>query len=144
MTGAQDTEFVTADQPMSTGMQPAMPPHTMFCEVRRLRHHRVDDDVEEERAERQPADSQLTRTRTRRVETTASAKAKTRHSRGDDHAGDQRALRRAVHQRVDVAVDVHVERVGAAGGQVAADAGREDQPQVRHALRRPGTSPAPW
>ena len=37
MTGAQDIEFVTADQPMSTGMQPAMPPQTMFCEVRRLR-----------------------------------------------------------------------------------------------------------
>jgi hypothetical protein len=27
---------VTAAQPMTTGMQPAAPPHTMFCEVRRL------------------------------------------------------------------------------------------------------------
>jgi hypothetical protein len=27
---------VTADQPMSTGMQPAAPPQTMFCDVRRL------------------------------------------------------------------------------------------------------------
>ena len=33
---AQDSEFVTADQPMSTGMQPATPPQTMFWEVRRL------------------------------------------------------------------------------------------------------------
>ena len=37
MTGAHDIEFVTEDQPMSTGRQPAMPPQTMFCEVRRLR-----------------------------------------------------------------------------------------------------------
>ena len=35
-TGAQASEPVTADQPMSTGMQPAAPPHTMFCGVRRL------------------------------------------------------------------------------------------------------------
>ena len=26
----------TAAQPISTGKQPAMPPHTMFCSVRRL------------------------------------------------------------------------------------------------------------
>ena len=34
--GAQDRLHVTADQPMSTGMQPAAPPQTMFCDVRRL------------------------------------------------------------------------------------------------------------
>ena len=27
---------VAADQPIITGMQPAAPPHTTFCEVRRL------------------------------------------------------------------------------------------------------------
>ena len=27
---------VTAAQPMTTGMQPAAPPQTMFCDVRRL------------------------------------------------------------------------------------------------------------
>ena len=27
---------VTADQPIMTGIQPAAPPHTTFCEVRRL------------------------------------------------------------------------------------------------------------
>ena len=27
---------VTADQPIITGIQPAAPPHTTFCEVRRL------------------------------------------------------------------------------------------------------------
>ena len=37
MTGGQASEPVTAVQPMSTGKQPAMPPHTMFCSVRRLR-----------------------------------------------------------------------------------------------------------
>jgi len=35
-TGAQASEPVTAAQPMSTGMQPAAPPQTMFCAVRRL------------------------------------------------------------------------------------------------------------
>ena len=34
--GAQSRLLVTAAQPMSTGMQPAMPPHTTFCAVRRL------------------------------------------------------------------------------------------------------------
>ncbi len=36
MTAAQESSFVTADQPMRTGMQPAMPPQTMFWEVRRF------------------------------------------------------------------------------------------------------------
>ncbi|SII80350.1 Uncharacterised protein [Mycobacteroides abscessus subsp. abscessus] len=37
MSGSHDSPPVTADQPMSTGMHPAAPPHTMFCVVRRLR-----------------------------------------------------------------------------------------------------------
>ena len=38
MTSAgHSTDPVTADQPMTTGMQPAAPPHTMFCAVRRFR-----------------------------------------------------------------------------------------------------------
>ncbi len=36
MKADQLTEPVTADQPMSTGMQPAAPPQTMFWVVRRL------------------------------------------------------------------------------------------------------------
>ena len=36
MTAGHCTVPVTADQPMSTGMQPATPPQTMFCAVRRL------------------------------------------------------------------------------------------------------------
>ena len=37
MTSAgQPTVPVTADQPITTGMHPAAPPQTMFCEVRRL------------------------------------------------------------------------------------------------------------
>ena len=35
-TGAQDRCPVTADQPISVGMHPAAPPHTMFEAVRRL------------------------------------------------------------------------------------------------------------
>ena len=34
--GAQPTRPVTAVQPISGGKQPARPPHTMFCGVRRL------------------------------------------------------------------------------------------------------------
>ena len=37
MTAAQETVPVTADQPMRTGMHPAIPPQTMFCAVRRFR-----------------------------------------------------------------------------------------------------------
>ena len=36
MTGGHASVPVTAAHPMSTGMQPAAPPHTMFCGVRRL------------------------------------------------------------------------------------------------------------
>ena len=36
MTAGHCTVPVTADQPMRVGMQPARPPQTMFCEVRRL------------------------------------------------------------------------------------------------------------
>ena len=36
MNADQLSEPVTADQPMSTGMQPAAPPQTMFWAVRRL------------------------------------------------------------------------------------------------------------
>ena len=35
-TAAHDRLSVTADHPISTGMQPAAPPHTMFWDVRRL------------------------------------------------------------------------------------------------------------
>jgi len=35
-TGAQASRPVTAVQPISVGKQPAAPPQTMFCEVRRL------------------------------------------------------------------------------------------------------------
>ena len=37
--GAQATEPVTAVQPISGGKQPAMPPQTMFCGVRRFSHN---------------------------------------------------------------------------------------------------------
>ena len=36
ITGAHDSELVTAAQPTSTGTAPAAPPITMFCELRRL------------------------------------------------------------------------------------------------------------
>ncbi len=37
MNGVQLRLSVTAAHPISAGMQPATPPQTMFCEVRRLR-----------------------------------------------------------------------------------------------------------
>ena len=52
---------------------------------------------------------------------------------GLDPPRRQRAPRRARHARVDVALDVVVDRAGAAGGQVAADQRRE-----QHAERRRG------
>ena len=32
----QESDSVTAAQPIKTGKQPAIPPQTMFCEVRRF------------------------------------------------------------------------------------------------------------
>ena len=59
--------------------------------------------------------------------------AKTRAWRGSIEPGDERPVLGALHERVDVAVDVHVDGVGAAGGQRAADDGGDHQPDRRAA-----------
>ena len=37
--GAQASRSVTAVQPIRVGKQPAIPPQTVFCQVRRLSHN---------------------------------------------------------------------------------------------------------
>ena len=49
-------------------------------------------------------------------------------------ADDQRAARGALHDRVDVAVEVAVDGVRAARGQRAAGQGDQDEPEGRHAV----------
>ena len=48
-------------------------------------------------------------------------------------AGDERPVHGALHVRVDVAVEVHVERRGRPGAHRAADDGGEHEPEVREA-----------
>ena len=52
---------------------------------------------------------------------------------GGDRPGDQRPLARAVHELVDVPVDVHVDGVGPTGGQGPAEQGGHHQPHRRQA-----------
>ena len=55
----------------------------------------------------------------------------------------QRPAVRAPHELVAVALDPAVDRVGAAGGERAADHDRGDQPERRETLLRRGPSAAP-
>ena len=101
--------------------------------ARALQPQGVDADVEGRRRERQHRRQQVG--------------AGPQHGEGDDlerhreheriarrdHAGDQRTVAGADHQAVDVAVDVHVDGVGAAGGERAADQRDDHQPRRRPA-----------
>ena len=60
---------------------------------------------------------------------TSRTTAKTSALRGSMTPGDERPVLRALHEGVDVAVDVHVDGVGATGGEGAADHRRDDQPE---------------
>ncbi|MBG9885636.1 hypothetical protein ABE10_03350, partial [Bacillus toyonensis] len=98
-----------------------------------LEDHRVDDDVEEDRGRREH----------RRKPVGGEPEPDRREDRqgpGEDQraprrhfTGDERAIDRSLHVRVDVAIEVHVERGGGAGAQRPADHGRRDQPQVGQA-----------
>lgn len=134
MTGAHDMEFVTDDHPMSTGRQPHdAAPHDVLRGTP-FENHRVDDDVEEERPERQPGGQPVDGETEQQGRHDRQRDAESEALTGADHAGDERTLRGALHEGVDVAVDVHVERVGAARGQITAEAGEEHQLQIRHTL----------
>ena len=52
---------------------------------------------------------------------------------GLDQARDERPVLGALHQAVDIAIDVHVDRVGPARGQGAAEHGGHHEPHRRHA-----------
>ena len=65
-------------------------------------------------------------------EATPSTTPKTSASRGVHSVPGQRPRPRALHHRVDVGVHHAVQRVGAAGGQGAADQGGQHQPDRRH------------
>src|SRR6185312_9318789 len=95
-----------------------------------LEHQRVDQDVEEDRDGgqhgRQPAGAEHDRDRDR-----AERDAEDERGPRRDRVPGQRAGHRAPHHRVDVPVEVAVQRVGAAGGQRAADHGRQHGGQRR-------------
>ena len=109
----------------------AAPDDVLRCAA--LENERVDEDVEEDRCQREarckPVDNE--------------AQPQHRGDAGDpgecerlavtQFAGDQGPLAGAVHHPVDIAVDVAVERVGRAGTEAAADECREHEPEVRDA-----------
>ena len=90
--------------------------------ARALQPDRVDEDVEHGGREGEHGGEQVGAGPQHGEGDTSSATAKTSALRGAMSAGDERALLGARHQGVDVAVDVHVDGVGAAGGERAADA----------------------
>ena len=85
----------------------------------------------------------LTKTTMTAVLTTASTTPNTSASRRTDGRRCQRPAAGALHDQVDVAVEVAVEAVRRAGGQRAADERGHHQPQPRGLRRPPGTSSAP-
>ena len=106
-----------------------------------LQPERVDEDVEERgRQGEHRAESRLTPSASSTTKAaTSSASANTSASPRRDHAGDERPVLGALHQPVDVAVDEHVDGVGAAGGERAADQRDDHEPRAR-ASRRPATT----
>ena len=79
------------------------------------------------------ADSGLAPNQRMAMAAAPSSQEKTSASRGRDLAGDQRPVLGAVHELVDVAVDVAVEGAGAAGGERAAHQRGQDQADGREA-----------
>src|SRR6476620_515420 len=82
ITADHESESATADQPMSTGMQPAAPPQTMFCAVRRLRTIVYPTAYMRIAPRDRAAESQLTNTANQTVDATVRTAPKTSPSRG--------------------------------------------------------------
>ena len=121
---------VTAAQPTSGGTAPAAPPHDDVLQRAALEPHRVDAACSRRSRKRQRAASRLTVSASH-ANASGRARAERIARRAADAPRGHRARRRARHLRVDVAVVPVVDRPGAAGGQVAADAGGDDQPDRR-------------
>ena len=101
-----------------------------------LQDQRVDHHVEEDRGGRQHGGDPVRGQpqpdgRERREHPGEDQRATRRHL-----AGHERTLLGAVHVRIDVAVDVHVERRRGSGAHRAADHGRGDQPEIRQTVLR--------
>src|SRR5690606_13472373 len=96
-----------------------------------LEDERVDDDVEEDRRHRESR--REPRREDREDDGRDHRERPGEHERfaRSDFAGDEGSAPRALHDAVDVAVEVAVEGVGAASRQRAADEGRNEQPQER-------------
>lgn len=118
------------DQPMSTGMQPAAPPHDVLRGAA-LEDHRVADDVDEDRRGR-PRDAGFTTNQEPR-ERPDRARAR-RSARGLISPVAVGLALRAVHHLVDVTVQVAVEDVGRAGRRGTAD---ERRARAREASKPP-------
>ena len=101
-----------------------------------LEQHRVEADIQHDRTQGQrggqPVDQEPEPQRRSQDQHGAEAKC----GRRRDHTGDQRTVLGPVHELVDVAVQITVERVGGSSRQGATDKGRHDQPQRRQPTLR--------
>ena len=101
-----------------------------------LEQHRVDDDVEGDRRQRQAAGQPVGGGADGQDRYRAEHQAEDQRAGRRDLVPGQRAAAGASHDRVDVAVDVAVEGIGAAGCQRAAEHRDQRRPTISAGRRR--------
>ncbi len=101
-----------------------------------LQPHRVDEHVEEQRPRRKQRRGHVHADRQYREAGDPEEHAEQQRVGGLDHACGDRPVLRTIHDAVDVAIDVAVDRVRAAGRERAAEERQQDQPSRGPALLR--------
>ena len=121
---------------MTGGSAPAAPPMTMFCGRAPLEHHRVDDDVEADREQRQERRQDVDGPGHQADRDGPEDDPERDGALGRDRVGGQRPAAGPGHVRVDVALEVLVDRVRGSGGERPAQERPEREPRPvghRHA-----------
>ena len=102
---------------------------------RALQPHRVDEDVEGDRGQRQHRGEHVHRDGEEQIGAGGQHEPEPQRRVGLDAVAGQRALPGPLHDLVDIAIEVHVHRVGGARRERAADQRRQDQPDRRDRAR---------
>ena len=129
-TGAQSRLSVTAAQPTSTGHGAGGAADDDVVLGPALQPQRVHEDVEGGGADGQHGREQVDRRPQPGEGGDLEGDGEDQGGAGRELAGDERPALRALHQPVDVAVDDHVDGVGAAGGRGAAEDRGDHQPDA--------------
>ena len=127
---------VTAAQPTTGGIAPGRAADDDVQRSRSLQQKRVDEHVEREGRQRQARRQQVHRPVKEQEAAGRQRQSEQRRLLRLDLPRRHRPVSRPQHQLVDVAVEVHVHRVRAAGDDRAAQDSREDQPERRDTLLR--------